>query len=410
MKGKDDGRPARTRYPRGASLLAVAWIVLVLIATLTPGDTAVPPFTACIICGSQGIADAICNVVLFLPVGAALMVLGARPARAVLLAAALSAFVEGMQATIVAGRDPSLGDVVFNSIGGLLGVLALRSAHVWLTPGPRNGRVLAGAAIVAACAAIAATGFVLQPAFERTAWYGQWTANFGNMEVYRGEVLDARIGGRMVPSRRLDDGGAARQALLDGQPLIVRLRSSPLTRRISAIFSVYDDHTSEQFLLGANGSALDLFVRRRVNDARLVNPPLRFEGALTRVAGGDTLTLEVRREGIGWCAGRIPHVPCLGYTAGAGWELLQDFEILQRHAPLMNAFWLFGLLVPAGYWLLGVAGVLRGLAAAILACALVPLLSGLQASPPLEWAGAVSGLLAGNALAAVVRRLARAQA
>ena len=404
----DARRPPR--YPRSVSVLAVAWIVLVLIATLTPGDTSVPPFTACIICGSQGIADAICNVVLFLPVGAALMVLGARPARAVLLAAALSAFVEGMQATIVAGRDPSLGDVVFNSIGGLLGVLALRSVHAWLTPGPRNGQVLAGGAILAACATVAATGLLLQPALERTAWYGQWAANFGNMEIYRGEVLDARIGGHMVPSRRLDDGGAARQALLDGRPLIVRVRSSPLTRRISAIFSVYDDHTSEQFLLGANASALDLYVRRRGTDVRLVNPPLRFEGALSGAAGGDTLTLEVRRDGMNWCAGRIPHVPCLGYTAGAGWGLLQNIEILRQHAPLMDALWLFGLLVPAGYWLRGLAGMLRGLAAAVLVCALVPLLSGLQASPPLEWAGALSGLLAGNALAAVVRGRTQGQA
>ena len=117
----------------------------------------------------------------------------------------------------------------------------------------------------------------------------------------------------------------------------------------------------------------------------------------------------MRGEGISWCAGRIPRVPCLSYTGGAGQELLQDFEILQQHASLMNAFWLFGLLVPAGYWLRGLAGMLRGLAAAILACALVPLLSGLQPSPPLEWAGAVGGLLAGNALGAVVRRLARAR-
>jgi hypothetical protein len=404
MEVKNDRKPARTPYPRGASLFAVAWIVLVLIATLTPGDTAVPPFTACIICGSQGIADAICNIVLFLPVGAALMVLGARPARAVLLAAALSAFVEGMQATIVAGRDPSLGDVVFNSIGGILGVLALRTAHVWLAPTVRNSRLLAGTAVLAACAAVAATGLLLQPAFERTLWYGQWTANFGNMERYDGEVLDAQIGGRLVPSRRLDDGGAARQALLDGRPLLVRVRSSPLTRRISAVFSVYDDRRSEQFLLGANGSALDLYVRRRANDVRLVNPPLRFEGALSGVSGGDTLTLEVRREGVIWCAGRVPHVPCLGYTAGAGWGLLQDIGFLRQRALLMDALWLFGLLAPAGYWLRGLGGMLGGLAATLLACAFVPMVAGLVVSPATEWVGAVAGLASGHALGALVRR------
>jgi hypothetical protein len=400
----DDRRQPAGRYPRGASLFAAAAILLVLVATLTPGGPAVQPITTCIICGSQGFADAICNVVLFFPVGAALVVLGVRPSRAWLLTAALSLFCEGMQATLVAGRDPSLGDVFFNSIGGIVGALAARSARVWLTPVPRTARLLAGAAVLAACATIALTGFLLQPAFERTAWYAQWTANFGDMEIYRGRVIDAQLGGRAVPSWRLNDGGAARQALLDGRPLTLRVQSSPLTHRISAIFSASDDRQSQQFLLGANGETLDLFVRRHANDARLINPPLRFDGALSGVAGGDSLTLEVRRAGVMWCVGRRPHVPCLGYTAGVGWEMLQDFLILQRHAWLMDALWLFGLLVPGGYWLRGRGGMLCGLAALVLACLVIPMTFGLMVSPPAEWLGAAGGLSFGNALAALVRR------
>lgn len=375
-----------------------------LVATLTPGGTPVPPSPLCIICGSQGVADAICNVWLFAPVGAGLVILGVRPARAMLLAGALSAFVEGMQATIVTGRDASLGDVVFNSIGGIIGVLIVRKASVWLVPTRRNGRLLAAGAILSACATIALTGLLLQPAFLPTPWYGQWTAQFGNMEFYHGRVLDAHLGGHVVPSRRLNDDGAARRALLAGEPLTVRVESSPLTRGLSAIFSVYDDRAREQFLLGANRTALDLYVRRRADDARMVNPPLRFAGALAGISGGDTLTLQVKRAGVKWCAGQTAGMNCLGYSAGAGWELLQDTEFLLGHASLVSALWLFALLTPTGYWLRGRFSVLSDLVVLGTVCAVIPMTSGLVVSPPSEWLGALGGLLAGRALIAVVRR------
>jgi hypothetical protein len=396
-------RSTGASYPRSVRLLAVASILLVLIATLTPGGTPSPPFPLCVICGTQGIADAICNIALFAPVGAGLVILGLRPSRAVLLAAALSVFVEGMQATVVTGRDASVGDVVFNSIGGLLGVLIIRESHRWLNPDSRDRRILAFGAVVAACATIALTGLLLQPAFQQTPWYGQWTAQFGNMEYYHGRVLAAQLGGRAIPSRRLNDGGAAREALLDGEALTVRVESSPLTRGLSAIFSVYDNGPRQQFLLGANRSALDLYVRRRADDARMVNPPLRFEGVLAGVAGGDTLVLQVHRDRARWCAGRISRGTCLGYTAGAGWELLQDTEILLRHAGLVSALWLAGLLLPAGYWLRGRYGALSSVIALGMVCAVIPVACGLVVSPPLEWLVAVGGLVAGHALGAIVR-------
>ncbi|MGH7655246.1 MAG: VanZ family protein [Gemmatimonadaceae bacterium] len=399
----NDTLHSQARPSRATVLFAAAAVLAILIATLTPSGGIVPPFTGCIICGTQGMADVLCNIALFVPFGAALIAVGARPSRAVLVGVLLSAVVEGMQATVIPGRDPSLGDIVFNSLGTIAGCCIACTAHIWANPGARARRLLALAGICAAGATVAATGVILQPSFERTDWYGQWTANFGNMEIYRGRVLDAQLGGRALPSRRLDDNGAARQALLDGKPLTVRVQSSPLTRRISAIFSVYDGRRSEQFLLGANGADLDLYVRRRADDFRLINPPLRFESALAGVAGGDTLTLEVRRAGNRWCAGRIPDAPCLGYTAGLGWDFLQDFRFLRRRASLMNALWLFGLLVPAGFWLRGRAGLLAGVASVGLVCAAVPMMSGLLVSPPLEWAGAVCGLLGGNLLWRSVR-------
>jgi hypothetical protein len=102
----------------------------------------------------------------------------------------------------------------------------------------------------------------------------------------------------------------------------------------------------------------------------------------------------------------VAHVECRGYTAGAGWELLQDAELLMRHAGLVSALWLLALLAPAGYWLRGWSGVLSGIGILAIVCAGVPLASGLVVSPPVEWLGAFGGLLGGACLSTVAHRRA----
>jgi hypothetical protein len=104
-------------------------LLFILGATLTPMDAGNDTdFIACILCGSRGNADALVNVILFAPLGFALTLMGRTGIRWIGYAAVLSATIEFAQ-LVIPGRDPSLGDVFFNTVGAAIGQLA---AHVGL--------------------------------------------------------------------------------------------------------------------------------------------------------------------------------------------------------------------------------------------------------------------------------------
>src|SRR4029077_6988777 len=79
----------------------------------------VPPWW-CVACGDRGRADFLLNVILFLPLGCALRLAGARIRTAVLIGMFLSITIELTQA-FIPGRDTSLGDVISNTTGTFLG-------------------------------------------------------------------------------------------------------------------------------------------------------------------------------------------------------------------------------------------------------------------------------------------------
>ena len=124
-----------------ARALALLGLAAVLVATLTPlpTQTASSNRTAwwCLVCGEVGVVDVLQNVLLFMPLGLALRLLGWRTARTVLAGAMLSLSVELLQRYVIVGRDPSLGDLLSNSVGawagaavaGVLPLLLLPSAH-----------------------------------------------------------------------------------------------------------------------------------------------------------------------------------------------------------------------------------------------------------------------------------------
>ncbi|HYK09542.1 MAG TPA: VanZ family protein [Gemmatimonadales bacterium] len=400
--------PTHSRPPVARALRFLLGLSLgaILYATLTPSAISdeVPPWW-CVACGERGVADFILNVMLFVPLGISLRLNAVRPGTAALTGGVLSTAIELTQA-MIPGRDTTIGDVISNTLGTMLGYWL---TSVALSVAVRRPRAVVSAVwAIVAIVVVALTGAALRPDYPPTAYYGQWTADLdGGLQWYRGHVLRATLGNLPLPSELLRDQSAIHGLLRDGQtPIHVVLTAGPVTTRIAPVFSIFDDERREILILGARGH--DLVVRSRTRGFAwgLDRPYLTERGVLTGLAPGDTLHIAYWRQGGRTCLLINGGRSCdLGYTAGAGWSVLIYPESLPGWLrTLLGALWVGGMLLPAGYSI----GTKTGAALTILIIAIglggVPPFVGLLRTPTLEWAGALAGLGVGFAARILLSR------
>ena len=383
--------PRPLRFALGLTVGAI------LYATLQPADVVerVPPWW-CIACGDRGRADFILNVILFLPFGCAIGLAGARWRTALWSGLSLSTCIELTQ-TFVPGRDTSLGDVISNSAGAVLGFFI---AGVIVAAARRRQPPALPTALATALALVmvAGTGVALRPSYPRSTYYGQWTPDLdGGLEWYRGRVLDASLGAMALPSRQLDHQEQVRALLAQGAPLEVTALAGPPPTRLAPLFSIYDEQEREILLIAPRWH--DLVIRYWTRSLRwgLDRPYLTLAGALDGVQRGDTLHLHLWRDGGRLCVALNGLRECgLGFTAGAGWSVLiypESFSAWAR--AFLNATWVWGILLPAGFFATSRPTLAGASAVVLLGLALVPGAVGLQATPWWEWVGAVAGMATG---------------
>lgn len=373
-------------------LVAMVSLALILSVTLAPtSDPDTGTFHWCLLCGDFGLSDVIGNVALFLPLAVSLYGAGVSGRKTVVALFLLSTTIELAQLRIP-GRESALGDVVSNSIGAVLGVALAR----WW-PSRRRSGIAAAAAASSALAVMVCTGLILRPHFPATVYYGQWTADLGMYEAYRGHVLEAHLGGLALPDWRLADSRAVRQGLLEGERLRVRAVAGPRTHRLAPLFSMADDRQRGILLIGADRNDLVIQVTTSATDLRLQEPALRWRDALVGVAPGDSLSIAVRRTSQGYCLALNGRERCgLAYAAGEAWGLVQTFPHLGSGASVgLDMLYLaflglpFGLLVPrrgSGY---AMAGLL------LAGAAVLPPLVGMAPTLVLHVIGLALGMLAG---------------
>jgi len=383
--------PRPLRFALGLTVGAI------LYATLQPADVLerVPPWW-CVACGDRGRADFILNVILFLPFGCAIGLTGARWRTALWSGFFLSTCIELTQA-FVPGRDTSLGDVISNSSGTVLGFfiagLIVAAARRHRPPGLPTALATALALVI-----IAGTGVALTPSYLHSIYYGQWTPDLdGGLEWYRGRVLDAGLGALALPSRQLDDQEQVRALLAHGAPLEVTALAGPPPTRLAPLFSIYDEQEREILLIAPRRHDLVIRFWTRSLTWGLDRPYLTLAGALDGVQPGDTLHLHLWREGGGLCVAVNGRRECgLGFTAGAGWSVLiypESFGAWAR--ALLDATWVWGILLPAGFFATSRPTLAGAAAAAFLGLALLPGAVGLHATPWWEWVGAAAGIATG---------------
>jgi len=387
--------------------LPILWLAVILGVTLVPLEaTDGPPPILCVLCGDAALTDGILNAALFLPLGAALSVAGWRPWRTIALGALLSCGLETAQ-FVIPGRDPSLSDVLFNTLGTALGVgLAYSAPAVW-RPTPRQANVLSIAGALGAASILTLTGVLLGPSFPEDVYYGGWTPRFGHLEWYGGRVLQASVDGLEIPAGVLGSSPQVRQQLLANAAIHVLARAGPRPQGLAPLFTVHDQHHREILLLGVDEDDIVYRYRTRAVAWGFTGPEIRARGALRGIGWRKPLTVIVHPAGNGHCVGVNATGRCgLGYTIGTGWALLlsnQPVPLWLR--PTLNVVWLVALFFPTGLWVrFGWAFSASAAAFSLASLLLLPGPIDLLPTPRAELLGALAGFLAGWATGRLRRR------
>jgi hypothetical protein len=329
----------------------IATIALVAAATLLSGESTVSTPSSCLICGDRGVADALLNVTLFAPFGAALAFARVRPWRIVLAGFALSVLVELLQ-LYIPGRDPSYGDLLFNTAGAGMGAAIPFLLSRWrLVARAQTGAWAAGWAAFA-CLVITGSALLLQPSLPRLIYYGQWTPEFGNSERYLGRVTSAKIGDLRVRNIAIRRSDELRTRLLAGDLLRIAVIAGPRPQWNSPVFNIYDDRRHEVLSITAQGSDLLLRYRMKASRLRLDQPSFLLRDALANVGASAPWSVDLRLIDGGICARTESASGCpLGFTVSRGWSVLLHTTFPRGVERLLDLLWLAALFLPAGTYI-----------------------------------------------------------
>ena len=342
-------------------LATVSAFLVIAAATLRPTPDTSPAtesVTWCFFCGELGGVDFVLNVLLFVPLGAALSFAGLTPLRATGVALATTVMIEALQLHIVAGRDSSLGDLVANTVGGALGASLAYRWRGWLLPDPRAAMRLLVAGTCVWLFMLICTAFLLQRSLPHTLYFGQWAPNLAHLDTFHGSVLSSEVNGAAFQPGPIERAPMLRRALgADTAHVEATILPGRWTSGLAPIVSIFDQNRTEVLLLGQWGEHLAFRIRLRVSDARL-RPPIVFlpYGLPERGKEGDTL-----RIGGGFRGKRLFALArsreevkeaTLALTPAIGWQFLWPFRVrLQVVSTALTLAWVGAWLLPLGYWL-----------------------------------------------------------
>jgi hypothetical protein len=293
---KEDASPPRpqpSRYNRlrrlrarrlGDLVMMAGYLVLVAVATLTPGTASSRLPLWCVTCTDLWLLDLLQNVALFVPFGWLARRLGAGAGGAVLLGSVISLGVEGAQWGVPSlARDPILGDWLANTAGAALGATLPALWRWWTAPGPAWGRL--ALSVVWAVGVWWGSWWLVQPAWPTDSdWYGQAAAQLGHLDTLPGRLVRGSVNGIPVPFvlpphvvlAAGDPPGSLRveaEVVLEGS-----------SARLAPAVSVFDGRQREVVLLGIAGADLVLRVRARISAIGLRSPMIRMAWPAERVS------------------------------------------------------------------------------------------------------------------------------
>lgn len=266
----------------GAGLAVIAWATL----RAHPALAAMPALACC------SLYDSVLNTLLFLPVGAGLVLLGFRLRSAVVIGTLVSIAIELAQHWWIVGRFSSVADVVANSAGTLLGALIVwrwaSRAHWW----PRVALIVAPTIVLLWLLG----GQVVQPAIPGpTAWRVVRPDSATGAQARSARALAATLQGFPLPDGAVADLPALRALLAASDT--VRVTATLVSGEVvpdfrSLLEIVVGEGTTPFLVLGQQDGSLLAYQRLGLSWVGLRGPWLSVAGVLEPPAG-DTVRVEL---------------------------------------------------------------------------------------------------------------------
>jgi hypothetical protein len=280
-----------------------------------------------------------------------------------LLALALSVLIEVAQLLVLAGRDPTVGDVVANTLGGALGFGLIAFSPTWLRPSRRQAIALLVCWGAAWLCIQAVSNFGFTFSLPASQYYGQLSRPMGRFVAFRGTVLGASAADIPLPDALIPASENVRRVLLNGSALSAMVLPAGAPSGIAPIVRIADAGQHEIALLAQEDRSLVATIRSGATALRLRRPlyslarafPVTGHTASLRAA--DTLRVFARfRPGavtVASVSRSYREQSRIQISAALGWTLLMPFDrtiegtMAERVASMA---WIALLLAPIGYW------------------------------------------------------------
>jgi hypothetical protein len=408
------------RRRRLGRALAFAGFVCIAAATLRPAPdphhlVLLTPLW-CLVCGDEGGADVVANLLLFLPFAIGLRLSGVSWRRVVALSAALSLTVELLQLTVIPGRDASLSDVLTNTAGGAMGAALAPHLPGLVSPAPRRARALLAVGGTVWLAVLSLAAWLLAPGLPEGRLASRWAHEVRAVDAFGGRVTDVHLDGASMPKRGVPpDSALLRRRLAEGVfSLHAEIVSGDPGRVPSWIYQLLAAR-HEALALYELGHRAGVAVPARGLSFRFRPVTLTVAEGLPAAAGVPVRLEAAERDRtirLTSTYGGVRRSAQLGISPALAWVLLTPFDPPAGTAlRWITAVCVAASVLPLGYWAqrsrrqVPAAAVLAPLLAAGLA--LVPAAGGFPPVHWSEWLGGAAGAAAGWALGPLAAYLER---
>jgi hypothetical protein len=266
----------------------------------------------------------------------------------------LSMFVELLQMW-VPGRDPSLSDVVFNTIGTMVGVYASRMRRHWMDPDSVDSRLLTSGGVAAVV--VIATGTILSLSPRD---FSAWSTHHVEAQLARTDT----------------------------------------SSKLEILAEIAVTHRGETVAVERWGDAIGVAYPTWAEAHGLDEPIYWSYDILEKNKRPVRLSLDMSRRS--WRISRdSAERHSVGPSIGLGWALLlYPDAVAPRWIFVLDGIWLFALCFPIGYWS-SRRYFVTACTTVVVGFLVLPLATGGAPASSPEWAGVALGFLVGKTVGAL---------